>query len=121
MSRASWAGTPAAYRVGHGFGERLPVWKHGRCIRVLPYLASTWELKQSSGERCAAPRCDRRGADGEALPVLGGPLGVPGAVADAACHAGASEDWCGPNERRSVLPCMRLKRHWECGPDRIPI
>ncbi|KAJ1162575.1 hypothetical protein NDU88_003043 [Pleurodeles waltl] len=36
-------------------------------------MVSTRELKRGSGERCAAPSCVLRGADGGAWPALGGP------------------------------------------------
>ncbi|KAJ1208167.1 hypothetical protein NDU88_003553 [Pleurodeles waltl] len=107
--------------MGCVFGEQLPAWKHVRCLCAPPNLARTSELKRSNGEQCTAPGCDRRGAGGGARLALGGPPGVPGAVADSACRAGTSEVWRCPNERRAGLPCVWLKRHWECGPDRIPI
>ncbi|KAJ1138490.1 hypothetical protein NDU88_004873 [Pleurodeles waltl] len=111
--RTGWVLWPA-FRMGHGTQERLPAWKHGRCIRAPPSSAA-WELQGSSGERCVAPT-----AIGEALVVRPG-LYSPGAIADAASYAGESKDWQGPNERCAVLACARLKRHWKWGLDSIHI
>ncbi|KAJ1176624.1 hypothetical protein NDU88_001895 [Pleurodeles waltl] len=110
-----------AFRVSRGTEERQPVQKHRRCIRAPSSSPNAWELQRSSGERCAAPGCDWRGTGGEARLVPGGPPDTPGAIADTTCRAGASKDWCGPTERRAVLPCAWLKRHWKCGLDRIHI
>ncbi|KAJ1090415.1 hypothetical protein NDU88_003547 [Pleurodeles waltl] len=82
--------------------ERLPARKHGQFSRVPLSSETTWELRRSSGERCAAPSCDWRGASGEARLIPG--------------TAPAGDTLCRP-----VPHCARLKRHWKCGLDRIHI
>ncbi|KAJ1153131.1 hypothetical protein NDU88_005894 [Pleurodeles waltl] len=62
--------------VGHGTEGQLPTRNHWRCTCVPLSSATTWELRWSSGEQCAAPGCDFGGAGGETQMIPGGPPGL---------------------------------------------
>ncbi|KAJ1207842.1 hypothetical protein NDU88_003232 [Pleurodeles waltl] len=105
----------SASRVGHSTEERLLARKHGRCTHAALSSATAWELQRSSGEQCAAPGCDWRGAGGEARLIPGGPLGLQGPLqtpqAKRAHHRLARPRWemrcaalCAAKEALEVQP-----------------